>query len=219
MSKRDSKAEGSGCLPWVSGLAILGFIASFASDEGVENESLSGDLAEWKSPAPTSDPTVATDVKVPDHASIERASLHAGKVIGALGLEGAENYSELCYASVVDKAELRRLDRCYAFDLFAKRLLETTEGYTPALFVPDVIQARWPTNDMRIAGDSGAMLSRRTAVESASSLMNVAIIPPPFRAPAYSEPTSSWEIGLPKGPDISDSAFEPEIPSEPDPLD
>ena len=212
-------AKDSGCLPWIVGLLILGIVASFASDEDSEAEDLSAEVVEWQDETFVPDTAVSTEIEVPDRNSIERASLHAGRVVGALGLDGATIYSELCYASLVDLAELTRLDRCYAFDLFAKRLLETSVGYTPALFAPDVIQERWQANGTRIADDEGAMITRRTAVESAASLMNAAIIPPPSPAPEFAEPIVGLENETSTNQDNWDSTFETDDPVEPALLD
>lgn len=189
MTQDEETSGNNGCLLLVAAIVVIGLVQSCwpVSDDFAEPDQLADASAESGDGAPVE----SVNIGSPDRAAIDRAARHAGRVIGALGTGGAEKYSELCYQSLENRFSPSDLDRCYAFDLFAKRLVEGIEGYTPTRFLPARIQARWVYPETAHVIDGDQVLERRTAVESAVSLTNAAIIYQPAPRPDFILPVAN----------------------------
>lgn len=115
----------------------------------------------------------------PNNIEVVRAAKHAGRIIGALGTEGAERYSRFCYEALGRSFSVDTLDRCYAFDHFAKRLIEENGGDAPERFSPLGIQLRWEFPDTFNSAERASLVERQSALEDAIALTTVAVIAPP----------------------------------------
>ena len=92
-------------------------------------------------------------------------------------------YSELCYEALRREYSAKRRDRCYAFDLFAARLLERSGDVVPYQFTESVIRSRWIDGDgMTVANPLSDDL--RTSLETLASSIAITPESPPTSAPA-----------------------------------
>ncbi|QFT75997.1 hypothetical protein [Erythrobacter sp. THAF29] len=121
-----------------------------------------------------------TTVAAPSEVTVARAARHAGKVVGAFGTSGAEEYSELCYAALGEKFSVEQRDRCYAFDLFAAKLIEERDGFAPVRFNRSSIRSRWK------AGPSASWFDdeseKREAVDALMTQTDADLVAPPQSA-------------------------------------
>lgn len=169
---------------WVLVAGLLGvfLVVRFLSTEGDTAPEEPTYLSEQPADAPAvGDAAQASPI---DEASVRRAAIHASRAVGALGSEGAMAYSELCYEALRHEFSARRRDRCYAFDLFAARLLEQTGEAIPYRFSQSVIRSRWTDEGDAMTASSAQSETLRGALEALASAMSVAPEAPPSVVPA-----------------------------------
>lgn len=145
---------------------------------------------------PTARETLPANAAAPEETQVKRASLHAGRAIGALGGEGATFYSQRCYESLERRPVPAALDRCYAFDLFAERLFEADNtAYFYSRFWPDNARERWDEQAVRLGIPPDSSTARRQALEKLAEGMEVERIAPP--PPLTVVQTEITEEGIP----------------------
>lgn len=127
----------------------------------------------------TEDPSQPASV---DEAAVRRAAVHASRAVGALGAEGATQYSELCYEALRREYSAKRRDRCYAFDLFAARLLERSGEVVPYQFTEAVIRSRWTDDGDEMVGANLLSDDLRTSLEALATSIAITPESPPTSA-------------------------------------
>lgn len=186
------------------GLLIVFFVVrSFSNDEerGPSQNSYFEDTD--RSPeVPTAQASVGSSTI--DVAAVQRAAGHAGRVIGALGSSGAEQYSELCYEALRREFSSERRDRCYAFDLFAGRLLEQSSDVAPYRFTQISIRSRWLETPDKSTFSTSSTDTLRGSLEGIAASIKVTSIPPP-----------SASTSIETGSDVDDEIPDVTAPSVP----
>jgi hypothetical protein len=162
-------------------LAALYFIVSFASDEDNLESAIddpnSSALAASETPGDSEEPSLAA---TPSIVEIQKAARHAERTIGALGGAGADFYSQRCQDSLEQKFNGATFDRCYAFDLFAGRMLaETGESSDFPRFAEWNLSSRLVTAAGDDVIDKPALRARGDAVALASIDISVSPEAPP----------------------------------------
>ncbi|TXC73369.1 hypothetical protein FSZ31_00990 [Sphingorhabdus soli] len=123
-----------------------------------------------------------TGLSTPVQSQIIKAARHAERAYGALGDDGASYYSELCYESLNRSFAPAELDRCYAFDLFANRLIENAGKSVGPKMSKWAVRSRWDSAGILSDLDSDDLETRRIAIEAATSRIRVSPeLPPAIR--------------------------------------
>ncbi len=153
----------------IIGVALY-FIISFASDEdnleSAIDDSNSSALAASEAIGDSEESSLAA---TPSINEIQKAARHAERTIGALGGAGANFYSQRCQDALEQKFSETTFDRCYAFDLFAGRMLaETGESSDFPRFAEWKLSSRLMTAAGDEVIDKPALRARGDAVALAS---------------------------------------------------
>lgn len=207
-----------GCWAIVVVLVIIMLIASLGDSDST------GDSAPETSALPADgwaeengDSAAAASIS---HEAVRQAARHAERAIGALKGEGAMLYSETCQASLERSFNRAKYDRCYAFDLFAGRLLEIGDAYAVPHFSESSIRSRWSSASLNSNVPAAALEKRREAVAAAVSRIPVSPEAPPTPA-ALAEPTTHDEPTSSEGDSLGDEGANAgdELPSELGPIE
>jgi hypothetical protein len=162
-------------------VAAIYFIGSFASDEDNLESSIddsnSSSLAASEALGDSDESSLAA---TPSINEIQKAARHAERTIGALGGEGASFYSQRCQDALEQKFNETTFDRCYAFDLFAGRMLaETGESSDFPRFAEWNLSSRLVTAAGDEVIEKPALRARGDAVALASIDISVSPEAPP----------------------------------------
>ena len=171
-------------------LAGLYFIGYFASDddnlESAIDASEGSDLLATEALGESPETNLAA---TPSITEIQKAALHAERVVGALGGEGADFYSQRCEEALEQKFNETTFDRCYAFDLFAGRMLaETGESSSFPRFAEWTLSSRLVSAAGDGAIDKSALKARGNALALASIDISVSPEAPPQLMPQKDSP-------------------------------
>lgn len=100
------------------------------SDEAVKNTAGAAD------PVPTPPPALS-------ETTLKLAARHAGLALGADGVDGAQTYSENCWASLERAFTLITAERCAAFDALVLTNADIEPTAVPAWFSEETVAARY----------------------------------------------------------------------------
>lgn len=128
---------------------------------------------------------VITPVEVPEPAlaDVHRAARHAGLALGAEGAEGAQIYSQACFASLERKFSWSKLDQCGSFDALVIRTETPAElgslGEWNGWFTAEAAQARYDSAAKAGGSDQPAADSRQSALLMLANREPVSRVVPP----------------------------------------
>lgn len=188
MSQSSPSSDNSSNKWMIGGVLLIAAVVGISVlDDSNENEASSyeSDALAAARDANSPDTTSASTLSSPSKHEITRAANHAGRAMGVMGGEGATFYSERCYEALELRFTAPALDRCYAFDLFAERLIEgDNAAYFYSHFWPANARARWDGAVLVSGLSQTDFESRRVALEKQIESVRVALIAPP-PSPVY----------------------------------
>lgn len=102
----------------------------------------------------------------PSSDAVQTAVSDAEKVLSAAGLEGAQQYSWVCYDALAEAQQIQALDRCYAFDAtVAQAIAEANRNVSgSSWFTAEEAQDRWRLALRRMGLSGDEMDARRLAI-------------------------------------------------------
>lgn len=212
-----------GCWVILVVLPIIMFIASLGDSDSTRDNA-AGESNTLTSDGWAEDGEDSTAAASISHDAVRQAARHAERTIGALKGEGAMLYSETCQASLERSFSMADYDRCYAFDLFASRMLEIGDAYAVLHFSESSIRSRWSRASLKSDASAAVLEKRREAAAAAVSRIPVSLEAPPVPAALaetvmQDEPTSSGLVRDEDATDPREVNTGDELPSELGPID
>ena len=131
------------------------------------------------------------NISSPSTEAIITARVHVERVLEAAGLEGARQYSLVCYDSLSTDSEIEDLDRCFAFDLTAANIFADQQpSFSDSWFSSQSVSERWESAIGRMALSSAGLDARRAAIQRSVSTDALPSVVLPSQPSAQSEPIS-----------------------------
>lgn len=192
-------------------LVAVGLVSIISDNEADYHAGDNTPSAEFMADEEIASASTHEAIATPSKDQLAKATGQIGRVVGALGPDGAVFYSEHCYEAIERAFLPQSLDRCYAFDVLAQRLMEEGDiTYFYPRFWPANARSRWDQAVLDESLSQAEFAQRRNILEKEIESAEIVLIEPPTpRALATNE------VGLIDG-DLIDDLPERQSASEPD---